>query len=540
MLRSIRTGLVVVFLPVAVILMASLSNGQSKVSASVEPNATPIVCTTRGTCFEVDNTGHGMAIKGVGVAKNSVGVAGIASNTAAPSIGVLGQSFGPSSTAVNARSFSTDASHPSDGVDGISANGDGVNGVTTFNSTLQLTAAAGVLGRDKSTQFAFDMGVFGLSKLGVGVAGTSASGNAVTGSSTNANGVVGQTSFFATSGVGQAGVLGQDLATPGPLGTPTVNVGVEGSSLTGTGILGTSLRGVAISAFSSSGTALTAMSNGNTSGADAIDAVGHVSFSVNQQEDDGGLDVNGGQVSLNSAGLVVNGATLSVSGGSEQIVATTNSVGLNMFTSSGPGPTAPPTLQLFNNGGGPLVLAIGAGNANAMSLDGAGNMILAGTLTQNGNPMVAHRKSNGWGVATYSAQQTMQTVEDLGEAQLIQGQAFVRLDPAFASLLNPRSTYLVFLTAQGDCRGLFVAQKTLSGFAVQEMDGGHSSIAFDYRIVGKPVDASGARLPTVAPIRSYHVRVPQAVIGHGVTEPKTKRFAPVVRSGYVPSPLTQH
>ena len=521
MLRSIGIGLVVVFLPVAVILISSISNGQSRVSASVEPNATPIVCTTRGTCFEVDNQGHGMAIKGVGVAKNSIGVAGVATNTSAPSIGVLGQSFGPSSTAVNARSFSTDATHPSDGVDGISANGDGVNGVTTFNSTLQLTAAAGVLGRDKSTAFPFDMGVLGLSKLGVGVAGTSISGNAVTGSSTNANGVVGQTTFFATSGTGQAGVLGQDLATPNPLGSPTVNAGVSGTSNFATGVSGFSQSGTAILGYSPTGVGIEAISGGAALAAKNLN--GGVAFlDFNDARIDGNEEVDGGLEST----------TGSFSSG--------NATALQLESVATPGPNSPPTFMLTNDLGGEIMRANSAAFNPVMSLDGSGNMILAGTLTQNGNPMVAHRKPSGWGVGTYSAQQTTQTVEDVGEAQLIGGQAFVRLDPAFSSLLNPRSTYLVFLTAQGDCRGLFVGQKNLSGFEVQEMNGGRSSVAFDYRIVGKPVDASGARLPTVAPIRSYHVRIPQAVIGHGVTEPKTKRFAPVVRSGYVPSPLTQH
>ena len=159
-------------------------------------------------------------------------------------------------------------------------------------------------------------------------------------------------------------------------------------------------------------------------------------------------------------------------------------------------------------------------------------MILAGTLTQNGTPLQAHRKPNGWGVATFAAQQTMQTVEDVGESELTAGQAFVQLDPKYTQLLNSNRTYLVFLTAQGDCRGLYVAHKNLSGFEVREMNGGRSSIAFDDRIVGQSSDASGQRLPTVSPLTTHRVRVPAFHRGLAI-RPQPHR-APAVRTGYVP------
>jgi hypothetical protein len=61
----------------------------------------------------------------------------------------------------------------------------------------------------------------------------------------------------------------------------------------------------------------------------------------------------------------------------------------------------------------------------------------------------------------------------------------VELEPAFAQTVNTGVEYHVFLTPNGDCKGLYVANKTASGFEVRELGGGTSSVAFDYRIVVK-------------------------------------------------------
>jgi hypothetical protein len=74
----------------------------------------------------------------------------------------------------------------------------------------------------------------------------------------------------------------------------------------------------------------------------------------------------------------------------------------------------------------------------------------------------------------------------------------VAIDPALASSLDARFGYTVLLTPEGDCRGLYVASKSSQGFVVRELMGGRSSIAFGYRIVGRPASASGRRLPAYA------------------------------------------
>jgi hypothetical protein len=133
---------------------------------------------------------------GTVTAKNGIGVFAQAASTSAQQTALEAVANGPSSFGILALALSTDPTHPSAAIRGQSANGRGVTGITTFNSTLPISAAAGVVGMDKSTHYPYDQGVEGTSTLGVGVAGTSSKGNAVTGSSVNSNGVVGQTSFF--------------------------------------------------------------------------------------------------------------------------------------------------------------------------------------------------------------------------------------------------------------------------------------------------------------------------------------------------------
>jgi hypothetical protein len=53
---------------------------------------------------------------------------------------------------------------------------------------------------------------------------------------------------------------------------------------------------------------------------------------------------------------------------------------------------------------------------------------------------------------------------------------------------------MVFITPEGDSRGVYVTAKTSLGFTVRENQGGQSTLAFSYRIVAKPYGEHPARL----------------------------------------------
>jgi hypothetical protein len=69
--------------------------------------------------------------------------------------------------------------------------------------------------------------------------------------------------------------------------------------------------------------------------------------------------------------------------------------------------------------------------------------------------------------------------EDFGSARLKRGRATVTLDAEFAKVVMLNG-YRVFLTPEGDCKGLYVHSKRGVSFEVRELQGGTSSIAFSY------------------------------------------------------------
>jgi hypothetical protein len=77
--------------------------------------------------------------------------------------------------------------------------------------------------------------------------------------------------------------------------------------------------------------------------------------------------------------------------------------------------------------------------------------------------------------------------EDFGTAKLKGGRVVVKLDADFAKVIK-RGDYKVFVTPEGDCRGLSVRRKRAASFEVRELMGGKSSITFSYRIVGRRKD----------------------------------------------------
>jgi len=133
-----------------------------------------------------------------------------------------------------------------------------------------------------------------------------------------------------------------------------------------------------------------------------------------------------------------------------------------------------------------------------MALDNSGDLTIAGNLTTGKAPTSMTVTSTGKKVRMYGTQQSVRTLEDIGEAQLVGGAAVVRLEPTFASAIDTSTPYLVFITPQGRSSGLYVTQKTPSSFTVRQYNGAPSSVAFDYRIVAKPYGSTDQRMPLYA------------------------------------------
>jgi hypothetical protein len=76
--------------------------------------------------------------------------------------------------------------------------------------------------------------------------------------------------------------------------------------------------------------------------------------------------------------------------------------------------------------------------------------------------------------------------QDFGHEKLVNGEAIVELDPTFASsiVVDTEHPLKVLVQMEGDCNGVYVYDKTNTGFKVKELSGGSSNINFTYSVYG--------------------------------------------------------
>lgn len=119
------------------------------------------------------------------------------------------------------------------------------------------------------------------------------------------------------------------------------------------------------------------------------------------------------------------------------------------------------------------VTAPGAGNISA------NNLFVSGTK----NNVVTLK--DGRSILFYANESPEYWFEDFGTVRLKNGRAVVKIDATFSEATNTDLDYKVFLTANGNTRGLYVVRKNASTFEVRENRRGRSNVSFDYRIVAK-------------------------------------------------------
>lgn len=180
-------------------------------------------------------------------------------------------------------------------------------------------------------------------------------------------------------------------------------------------------------------------------------------------------------------------------------------------------PSGVPTAYMQQDAAGEFALVAGGGLGKECTVDQTGHL-----ACDNGTATLATVDSGQRKVALYGVHSTQNWFEDFGSGTLTSGTATVRLDPTFAQTVSASSEYHVFLTPQGDCRGLYVTRKTAAGFEVHELGGGQSSVAFDYRIVAlrrgfenvrmadltEQMKKANARLPKAGPAFALPARTP--------------------------------
>jgi len=343
------------------------------------------------------------------------------------------------------------------GLKGTSAKGNGLVGVTNYNKSGATTGSAGVSGTDTATKNYKNSGVLGTSTIGLGVSGVSTSNSGVSGSSTNyvgvngigaVSGVFGTVTGVNSGGYPQGGVEGVDAVNSG------ANAGVFGVSLNGTGAIAQSQNYLGLAASGLYGGAFNAS--------------------------DVGLFVNAGNMGIqlqDSGGIGIQ--VLQGSGNVQAPLVLSSGVTGNPFADS---------FEAFDHAGTLLMKLTDTGDISIVGQIFTSGVCSSGCITNN-------RQDRR--VVSYAPTEAEPTREDTGTAQLVGGKAYVRLDPAFANVIDTRRAYAVLITPEGDSRGLYVDSKSKDGFTVRENMGGTSTLTFDYRIVAKPYGVNAPRLPMV-------------------------------------------
>lgn len=439
-----------------------------------------ISCTSTGPCQEGNNSGTGAGLEGLSALGNGV-IGHTTSNGTSGKAGVLGSDLATTGTfnsgveGVSIRNF---------GVFGVSTNGSGVKAVSSTGFGITAITSGGA---STAAVNAFTSG----SGAGVGVLASSANGTAVNAQSTNAQGMIvrsinndgidaGTSHNSKATGQARSGVFAHDDSIDGG----TLNFGVYGTSTNGTGVFAGTVNGTGLVATSTQGVGVLGVStNGVAVQATSTNFVG--------------LNVMGGFFDsthlddLPALSLVGNSA-----GGKDNLLIAACAVGTVV------GPCTYLTSVFSVNANGSIIVAATNGTIKFSADATNGNVNITGQYQIKGSCVIGcvapTTTSAGRSAVTYASEVSQPTLEDVGETELVDGQAYVRIDPKFANVIDQSANYLVFITPEGDANVLYVTQKSASGFTVRESHGGRSTLMFSYRITAKPFGSHEPRLPMVA------------------------------------------
>ena len=472
-----------------------------------------------------DTTGFSVGVGGTASSANGYGVEGL--NTAGSGgAGIFGSSASSAGYGVegvisaSGGGVGVYGTAPQFGVQGIATGGSGST-VGVYGSGVDGLQGSGTLhGVYAAGTGAGSMGVYGTSP-GYGLYGVATSTTGTTFGvygSGGSNGVYGVASNFGVYGVATAtsgnsvGVYGNGVDGLQGSGS-TYGVYAAGTGAGSTGVYGTSPQfGVEGIATGSGGSTVGVYG----AGVDGLQGAGTIH----------GVYSNGGQygvLSYTSAGIAgTYGVYQSASATGANWTATTTGPGGAVWADTNwdgddstccyiPALVATadanyaglfwnnsnytPSIGAYNFGSagtGDVMRAEGTGGS--CTLTGSGDAACTGVLK---SVVATTSSADARRVETYSMQSPENWFEDFGSGALSNGAATIRLDPTFTQTVNTGTEYHVFLTPDGDCKGLYVSAKTASGFEVRELGGGASGIAFDYRIVAKRVGYEKVRLADV-------------------------------------------
>ena len=405
--------------------------------------------TTNGTTTNTSALGT-RAINGY--TSTGFGVAGFTSGTTGTTYGVYGSSTAVSGTANGVR-------------------GENVNPAAIAVTALGNTGATAVPPATTSrAAFAQLNGTLGAGAIGIGVQSVINATMTIG----DARGVNGSTP--SDDGIGVAGFATTAAITAFP-------VGVYGQAVSATGFAVQGINGAAAGTggiFTGNNAASTYLVAGTGTAANGT-IIGHFGYGRNVANGIGvvGVGNNGGTIftPASGAGVVGTGNQYGVVGFA---TTTVNTNPLNNSAANGAAASA---------GGYFEVQA--AGTAQTWSYvavrDNLGvlrKIIGPGTV----NTIVNDQDGNRVALSCPEAPENL--FQDYGSGQLVNGRASIALDPILTKniVVNDAHPLRVFVQVEGDCNGVYVTNKTGSGFEVVELTGGNSNAPFTWTVTANRAD----------------------------------------------------
>jgi hypothetical protein len=135
----------------------------------------------------------------------------------------------------------------------------------------------------------------------------------------------------------------------------------------------------------------------------------------------------------------------------------------------------------FVNGTG-----VGAAYAYVGIFDGTVNRKIVGNGTVN--TIVSDMSENPVMLSAPEAPENL--FQDYGSGKLVNGKATISLDPIFSKNIEVSEDHplRVFIQLEGDCKGVYVTNKSNNGFDVIELDSGTSNVNFTWFVTANRAD----------------------------------------------------
>jgi hypothetical protein len=328
-------------------------------------------------------------------------------------------------------------------------------GTQTINNNVTVTAAGTTLTASGGTVSVYAAPA---SNAGTGVYGTTNAGTAI----------------YGTSGSG-AGVFGNSNSSYAVYGTSNTGTAVYGDSASADGIQGIS------SGTSAGNLGVSGIANGSTGnvtyGVLGNNIGSNYGVGVYGQDSTTGIQSSRGEFIYGTVGIGVwgdGGSDYESDYGNVGVLGTADD-NIAVWAENASGSAYTLFAINDNNEGYPFY----AGNSlSACYIDDTGDINCTGTKNAVVPVDGGQRK-----VALSAIESPKNWFEDAGSTQLVDGFATVSLDSVYRQTVNTEAEYQVFLTPYGDCKGLYVSNRTANSFEVHELEGGRSTLSFGYRIM---------------------------------------------------------